>query len=67
MFPEEFTDQSLMPFGEHKGKKLANVPARYLIYIFENFKLHDNLKAYIKKNKDVLEAEVKRANQQMRR
>lgn len=56
-----------MPFGEHKGKSLANVPARYLIYIFENFQLHDNLKAYIKKNKDVLEAEVKRANQQMRR
>jgi hypothetical protein len=66
MIPE-LTDQSLMPIGEHKGKKLANVPARYLLYIFENFTLHDNLKAYIRKNKDVLEAEVKRANQQMRR
>lgn len=67
MFPEELTDNSLMPFGQHKGVKLANVPPGYLLYIFENFKLHDNLKAYIKKNKDVLEAEVKRANQQMRR
>jgi hypothetical protein len=64
---DPLTDKSLMPFGEHKGKALANVPARYLIYIFENFTLHDNLKTYIKKNKDVLEAEVKRANQQMRR
>jgi uncharacterized protein (DUF3820 family) len=67
MFPEELTDQSKIPFGKHEGEKLANVPARYLLYIFENFKLHDNLKAYIKKNKEVLEAEVKRANQQMRR
>jgi len=66
MLPE-LTDQSLMPFGKHQGEKLANVPARYLLYIFENFTLHDNLKAYIKKNKDVLEAEVKRANKQMRR
>jgi len=66
MLPE-LTDQSLMPFGKHQGEKLVNVPARYLLYIFENFTLHDNLRAYIKKNKDVLEAEVKRANQQMRR
>jgi uncharacterized protein (DUF3820 family) len=66
MLPE-LTDQSLMPFGQHKGEKLANIPARYMLYIFENFQLHDNLKAYIKKNKDVLEAEVKRANQAMRR
>ena len=56
-----------MPFGAHKGVKLANVPPGYLLYIYDNFQLHDNLKAYIKKNKDVLEAEVKRANQQMRR
>lgn len=56
-----------MPFGKHQGEKLANVPARYLLYVFENFTLHDNLKAYIKKNKDVLEAEVKRSNHQMRR
>lgn len=66
MIPE-LTDQSLMPFGKHEGEKLANVPARYLLFIRANFKLHDNLKAYIDKNKDVLEAEVKRANQQMRR
>jgi hypothetical protein len=67
MFPEKYTDESLMPFGQHKGEKLANVPARYLLYILENFKLHDNLKKYIEDNKRVLEAEVKRANQQMRR
>lgn len=66
MLPD-LTDQSLMPFGKHQGEKLANVPARYLIYIRENFTLHDNLKKYIDDNRKVLEAEVKRANQQMRR
>lgn len=56
-----------MPFGEHKGKKLANVPPGYLLYIRDNYKLFDNLKKYIDDNRTVLEAEVKRANQQMRR
>lgn len=56
-----------MPFGRHQGEKLGNVPARYLLFIRENFGLHDNLKAYIDKNKNALEAEVKRANKQMRR
>jgi hypothetical protein len=66
MLPD-LTDQSLMPFGEHKGKKLANVPASYLLYIRDNFKLFENLKKYIDSNRHVLEAEVKRAKQQMRR
>lgn len=55
-------DSSLMPFGKYKGYKLANVPASYLLWAYENVQLHENLKEYIKKNKDVLEAEVKRAS-----
>jgi hypothetical protein len=66
MLPE-LTDQSLMPFGKHKGEKLANVSAHYLLYIRANFVLHDNLKKYIDDNRDALEAEVRRANKQMRR
>ncbi|HLI94239.1 MAG TPA: DUF3820 family protein [Puia sp.] len=56
----EVTDKTLMPFGKYKGTALANVPAGYLIYIYENMNLHDNLKTYIKKNMDVLKAEVAR-------
>lgn len=63
----ELTDKSPMPFGKYKGDKLANVPAKYLLYIREEFELHDNLKKYIDDNKDALQAEVKRANKQMRR
>jgi hypothetical protein len=66
MLPE-LTDNSLMPFGKYQGEKLANVPARYLLFIRDNFQLHDNLRAYINKNNDALQAEVKRANKQMRR
>lgn len=27
------TDESIMPFGKHKGVKLANVPADYLLFL----------------------------------
>lgn len=31
----ELTDDSIMKFGEHKGKKLANVPEHYLIWWYK--------------------------------
>jgi hypothetical protein len=63
----QLTDTSLMPFGKHKGEKLANVPASYLLWAFDNLQLSDNLKKYIKDNKDALLAEKKRSDRQMRR
>lgn len=61
---EKLTDNSLMPFGAHKGTKLANVPAEYLLYIDKNFSLQHNLKTYIEENRDALEMEKKRANRE---
>ena len=29
------TDESLMPYGVHKGKKMIAVPAHYLIWLLE--------------------------------
>lgn len=29
-------DQSEMPFGKHKGEKLENVPASYLLWLWDN-------------------------------
>lgn len=66
MLPE-LTDQSLMPFGAFKGHKLANVPAWYLLKIKDEHYVFSNLKKYINDNLKVLEAEKKRADQQMRR
>jgi len=31
----DLNDSDLMPFGMHKGKKLANVPDEYLLWLFD--------------------------------
>lgn len=48
-----FNDNSIMPFGPHKGKHLKDVPAHYLIFIYENER-SGRLTEYIKDNLDVL-------------
>ena len=58
--PETYTDESLMPFGMHKDKPLVDVPASYLIWLYENNKCNQPLKLYIEENMDVLQIEVKR-------
>lgn len=30
------TDDSLMPFGKHKGKRLDQVPASYLLWLWDD-------------------------------
>lgn len=52
-------DNTLMPFGVHKGVKMANVPADYLLYLYNNKKCYGDLKEYIEDNLDVLKAEAK--------
>jgi len=56
------TDETLMPYGKYKGIKLANVPASYLIWMYENNKLNNWLLAYVKDNLTVLEMEVLNGN-----
>lgn len=51
-------DNSLMPFGQHKGVKLANVPASYLLWAADNLQRMDpNLLEYIRDNRALLERE----------
>lgn len=47
-------DESIMLFGMHKGKKLANVPANYLLWLYENEKAFGTLKTYIEENMDAI-------------
>lgn len=54
------TDKDLISFGKHKGTALANVPADYLLYIYDFNNLNQDLRDYIKRNLDVLKAEVAR-------
>lgn len=51
-------DESLMPFGKFKGKKLEDVPASYLIWLYDENKCSGELKQYIKDNLDVLYHEI---------
>ena len=48
------TDESIMPFGKHKGEKMANVPASYLLWLYEENKCAGDIKEYIKDNLDVI-------------
>ena len=52
-------DNSLMPYGKHKGTKLANVPAQYLIWLYENTEIKiSELESYIAYNLEVLRNEL---------
>jgi uncharacterized protein (DUF3820 family) len=53
-------DSSLMPFGKFKGVKMIDVPAEHLLYIYENYKLYGEVKAYIEENLDVIKEQIKR-------
>lgn len=59
----ELTDDSLMPYGKYKGTKMANVPASYLMWLYDNDKCDEPVKQYIEDNMDVLQIEIKRENQ----
>lgn len=53
-----YTDETRMPFGMHKGKALANVPAKYLLYLYNNNLDHVSLRQYIEANMDALKKEA---------
>lgn len=55
-----FNDESLMPFGKYKGQKMANVPAKYLLWLSDQewIKKYPKVFDYIEDNADVLEMEL---------
>lgn len=63
-----FTDNSIMPFGLHRGKKLIDVPAEYLIFMSSNsgWNKLSSLGRYVTANIDVLKSQVRNSKQQRR-
>lgn len=59
-----WNDETVMTFGKHKGKKLANVPSDWLLW-YKEFATNQNpsLIAYIDENMMVLMQEVDLKNQ----
>ena len=63
----KLTDESPMPFGKHKGEKMANVPASYLLWLYDEWTAPNprfgfsskEVKEYIEDNLDVLKQEAK--------
>lgn len=45
-----------MPFGKHKGRLLGNVPAKDLLWLYDNGRA-GRIKKYIEDNLDVLKKE----------
>jgi dUTP pyrophosphatase len=56
------TDDIYMPFGKHKGKHIEDVPASYLLYIYEQgiSTEYHRLRNYIQQNKRRLEEKVEK-------
>nr|WP_319268248.1 DUF3820 family protein [uncultured Draconibacterium sp.] len=55
---QALNDNSPMPYGIHKGKKMANVPDEYLKWLYKEGKCSGAVKAYIEENADVLNIEI---------
>lgn len=56
----KLTDKDKITFGIHSGKALANVPASYLLWLWDGQKCFGDLKEYIQDNLEVLRSEAKR-------
>ena len=56
----ELSDESLMYFGQHKNKKMKDVPASYLLFIADQdwIERWPHVLKYINKNRQGLEDEV---------
>lgn len=49
-----------MPFGKYRGKKMIEVPAHYLLWLYNEGCDHDGVRKYIIDNLDGLNKEIKR-------
>ena len=65
----EYTDKTILHYGnKHRGKALANVPASYLLFIYnEEYTMPPQLKKYIKDNLEALQKEDKMEKAQFNR
>ncbi len=56
------TDETPMPYGKYKGKQMADVPADYLLWLYENNKCTGGIRAYIIENLEVIKNQINYAN-----
>lgn len=56
--------KGIMPFGMHKGKRFSQIPAQYLLWLFNKGCTHPEVSQYIHDNLASLQAEVSQQTQQ---
>lgn len=54
-----FNDNSIMPFGKYMGKRMVEIPAHYLIWLFNQGCQHEEVRRYILDNMQALIKEIK--------
>lgn len=52
-------DNTPMPWGLHKGRKMANVPSSYLKWVYDNNKGDAAVRGYIESNLNVILKDIK--------
>ena len=52
------TDDSPMPFGKHEGERMEDVPAKYLVWLYNDGLKEGPVRRYIEDNLKVLEQEI---------
>jgi uncharacterized protein (DUF3820 family) len=55
---QTLTDNTPMPFGKYRGKPMIEVPAKYLLWLFNEGCDHQGVKDYINDNLDALRKEA---------
>lgn len=55
----KLTDESPMPWGKHKGKQMADVPASYLMWLWNINNQDPQIRAYIRSNWDAIQKGIK--------
>ncbi|GAT35602.1 putative quorum-sensing-regulated virulence factor [Terrimicrobium sacchariphilum] len=51
------TDEDPMPFGKHKGKRMADVPASYFVWLKEQGCSHPGVSGYIQNSWAAIKSE----------
>ena len=55
--PYKVTHDTPISFGRYKGKKLKDIPAKYLLWLLQKDFLTGQMKQYLKKNAEIIKRE----------
>jgi uncharacterized protein (DUF3820 family) len=55
---DKLDDNSIMPYGKYKGRKLADVPADYLLWMYSEGKLFAALEEYVEENMEAIKSNI---------